>query len=97
MKTVSNILAHALDHEEALSKEKQLKKTVPRRPRFTFNNFTYLDDSDEDKKDEETKNEGGSDDDEQKDEVTQQEKDELLVHLIFKTELINVVVNGCMK
>ena len=75
-----------------------MSKIVPKRPRFAFSLF---DDDDfenmNEKKDGDKDGELKKDDEDDRGGEFQQEKDELLVHVLFKTEMITVIVNGCMK
>ena len=96
LKAVTNVISHAIDYDLANEDEKEMSKVVPKKPRFAFSLFDdedfedMNDQKDKDKDDEEEK-------DHEDDEQFKQEKDELLVHILFKTEMINVIVNGCMK
>ncbi len=97
MRTITNIISHAIDYDLARDDEKEMEKVVPRKPRFAFNAFSLFDDdkndSDEDKEDKKD----DEDADKQQSEEHKLDKDELLIHMLFKTELINVIVNACMK
>ena len=91
---VTNILAHAIDFKLADEQQKQMTKVVSRKPKFAFRAFSL----DENEDDEEPKKlEDNEDDVDDPSDADQREKDELLVHMLFKTDLLQVVMNACSK
>ena len=94
---VTSILAHALDYDIADELEKEQNYVEPKKPSFLrFSNFRFNDDDDGDSEEDDS-DKKEDEEDEIKVEVGKQEKEKMLVHMLFKTDLVHVLINACMK
>ena len=72
-----------------------MNKVVSKRPNLLqFRQFSL---NDENSDEEEKKEDNEEDEEEDVDDTTQHDRDELLVHILFKTEILNVIMNACSR